>query len=74
MMTHFFNNPKIAVFKNVTFFSLTYSAEQTDERNLTKFTRKRKPFEFSKRWNQAQFCVLICLETVLILSYKVPNI
>ena len=36
--------------------------------------RKRKHFKFSKRWNQAQFCILICLEAVLSQSCKVSNI
>ena len=36
--------------------------------------RKRKHFEFSKRWNQAQFCILIRLEAVLSQSCKESNI
>ena len=36
--------------------------------------RKRKHFKFSKRWNQAEFCVLIRLQTVLSQSGKVLNI
>ena len=36
--------------------------------------RKIKHFKFSKRWNQAEFCVCIRLQTVLSQSGKVLNI
>ena len=36
--------------------------------------RKSKHFKFSKRWNEAQFCILIRLEAVLSQSCKVSNI
>ena len=36
--------------------------------------KKKKHCKFSKRWNQAEFSVLIHLETVLIQNCKVSDI
>ena len=50
-------------------FCLSYSVKRKNEINDTKSKVKMKYFQFSTRWNQAEFMILLCLQAVSIQSW-----